>query len=983
MTTNQAPIADYRHATTRKNNPPAALAAQGRVREVPKQRYYYDPHMSPALRFDESAKSDDLMELLQQATQRKLTTEEAQSLADAMRNREPWLEWSGKREQKYFEVDPVALHIHERVSAQAAMRIAARQDVERTFWADPEQEYREAVQFYQHDVEWANRLILGDSLLVMNSLAKREDMAGKVQMIYVDPPYGIRFRSNFQPFVHDRNVTERESDLTREPEMVKAYRDTWTLGIHTYLAYLRDRLVVARDLLTESGSIFVQIGDENVHRVRAIMDEVFGSHNFVSLITYRTSSGTTQQNSVKRISDYIIWYSKEKENINFNRLLEDKIVDTSMYNQIELYDGFRRPMTTEERKNPSLAPKNSRPYQKLPMHSMASGDNAQRKIFDTFWRIPPMRSWRYAPEGGDRLVGAARIHPDKTVLRTVYYHDDFPVYEITNSWEDTGPEINKNFVVQTSTEAIQRCILMTTNPGDLVLDPTCGSGTTAYVAEQWGRRWITIDTSRVAIALARQRILTSKFNYYKTNSESDKLRADSFQYKTVPHITLGGIANNVALDPIFTKWEPVLDGKLAALNSALAKVNNDTRSVLLTKLETKRKKRPRRDYPITDADERRWQLPKDRWEHWQVPFDADPDYPTPLRHAVEDYRKTWRDKMDEVNACIAANAEQEVLVDQPEIERGIVRVSGPFTVEAVQPPEESIGQASPIGGAPHELDDTFDADEPTNAEAFLDSMIRMLRADGVRFQGNIVARFTRLEPLAEGSVLHADGEWESANDEGDSSDPSFVAVSVGPPHGPVTAKQVEDALWAASRRGYDALVFAGFSFDGAAQAAIQDDSNPRVRVHMAQISPDVTMGDLLKQTRDSQLFTVSGLPRTALERQPNGEYIVDMEGVDIYDPVRNTIESERADHVAAWFLDSDYDGRTFCISQAFFPNSKAWDRLKRALKRVVDEDAFTAFSGTRSLSFRAGQHLRAAVKVIDPRGNEVMRVHNLEAETNG
>ena len=334
--------------------------------------------------------------------------------------------------------------------------------------------------------------------------------------------------------------------------------------------------------------------------------------------------------------------------------------------------------------------------------------------------------------------------------------------------------------------------------------------------------------------------------------------------------------------------------------------------------------------------------------------------------------------MDEVNACIAANAEQEVLVDQPEVKRGIVRVSGPFTIEAVQPVEESLGweEKFPIGGAPEDLDTfeedrAFNTDSPSNAESFLDSMIRLLRNDGVRFQGNGVARFTRLEPLSDGNVLHAEGEWDSGDPE------HLVAVSIGPQRGPVTAMQVEESLRAASRRGYDALVFAGFSFDGAAQLAIQSDPNPHVRVHMAHIAPDVTMGDLLKETRDSQLFSVSGSPRTTLTERPDGQYVMEMEGVDIYDPVKNTIESANANSVAAWFLDSDYDGRTFSISQAFFPDSNAWDKLKRALKSVVDAEAFEAFSGTKSLPFPCGKHARAAVKVIDPRGNEVMTVHSL------
>ena len=382
---------------------------------------------------------------------------------------------------------------------------------------------------------------------------------------------------------------------------------------------------------------------------------------------------------------------------------------------------------------------------------------------------------------------------------------------------------------------------------------------------------------------------------------------------------------------------------------------------------------------VTEADERRWNLPDDKWEHWQVPFDSDPDWPDALRERLEEYRKAWFRKMEEVNTCIAANAEQRALVDQPEVLRGVVRVSGPFTVEAVHPPEELLLSEAPIGGAPEELDsfgedsELINTDTSSNVEAYHDTLIRLLRNDGIRFQGNGVARFNRLEPLSDGSVLHAEGEWENENSE----DPHRVAVSFGPRYGPVTAKQTEDSIRTAFRRGYDALVFAGFSFDGAAQAAIQSDANPHLRVHMAHIAPDVNMGGLLRETKNSQLFGVSGLPRTKLTAEANSEHVVSMDGVDIYDPVSNTIVSENADGVAAWFVDSDYDGRTFCISQAFFPDPNAWDKLARSLKGAVDPEAFAAFSGTKSLPFPMGEHGRVAVKVIDPRGNEVMSVHDL------
>ena len=976
------PVADYRHDETRKNNPPAALASQGRIAEVPKQRYYYNPHLPPTLRFDDSGESDRLPELLADATRRRLTKEEARTIADALRNREPWLEWTGKREKRYFEVDPVALHIHERVSARAAMSIAGRQDVQRTLWADPQQEYHEAVQFYRHDVEWANRIILGDSLLVMNSLAKREDLAGKVQMIYIDPPYGISYRSNFQPFVRNRNVTDKEEDLTREPEMVKAYRDTWTLGIHTYLTYLRDRLVVARELLADSGSVFVQISDENVHLVREMMDEVFGKANFVVTIAVQKTgsrTGTYLQSNV----DYILWYRKS-ESMKFRPLYLPREIDGKGghgYTNYQLETGIDVPIAEISNE---LASREFSPawiWRSYPLTSDGFRDTTTVDFrFDGKTFHPGAnRHWGITVEGLERVGKAGRLVTRGPQVHLKRFFSDSTAIPLSAYWTDVGGVSGAIYAVQTNPKVIERCMLMTTDPGDLILDPTCGAGTTAYVAEQWGRRWITIDTSRVALALARQRILTAKFDYYKTANDSDKVTAKGFKYKSVPHVTLGSIAQDVALDSIFAKWEPVLDDRLDALNAAVAAVDDNIRAKLLAKMEAKRRKKPRRDYPITDADEKRWDLPKDKWEHWEVPFDADADYPVELRERLEAYRKAWCDKMDEVNACLAANADQETLYDQPEIERGVVRVSGPFTVEAVQPAEESLGLdgESPIGGVPEELDrfedDAIDIEAPLNAESFKDSVVRLLRHDGVRFHGNGVVRFTQLEAITDGGNLHAEGEWASDDPE----TPQRVAVSVGPQYGPVSAMQVEDAIRTAYRHSYDVLVFAGITFDGAAQAAIQDDSNPSVRMYMAHIAPDITMNDLLKETRDRELFSVSGLPRTTLTQQPSGEYVIEMEGVDIYDPVKNSIDSENARGVAAWFLDSDYDGRTFCISQAFFPDSKTWDRLAAALKSVVEPEAFAAFSGTKSLPFPAGGHKHAAVKVIDPRGNEVMKIHSL------
>ena len=889
-------VQDYRHdAATRPNNPPAGIASHGQVHEKPKQVYAYNPHLPPSLRFDENGDADQLPELLAKAQQGPLSADEVQILAEALRHHNPWLEWAGKQEVNSFAVDPVALHIHERVSAKAIVKVAERENVQRELFADPQQDYLEAVQFYQHDVDWTNRLILGDSLTVMSSLAQREDLAGKVQMIYVDPPYGIKFASNFQPTVFQRDVKDREGDLTREREQIKAYRDTWTLGVHSYLAYLRDRLIVAKDLLTDSGSIFVQIGDENVHRVRCIMDEVFESENFVAQITCKVTSGTQQKMGPRCISDFILWYSRDRERGKFRRLYVEKTLgEGSTFKGVELEDGTRRSMTKSEREDPTLLPAHSRPFRSLPLHSQGTGDNQRREFEEKKWGIPSSAHWRHSQEGFVRLSRIGRVQAGKSALESIYYFDDFGVSEIATTWNDTGPEINKDYVVQTSTKIIERCLLMTTDPGDLVLDPTCGSGTTAYVAENWGRRWITIDTSRVAVALARQRLLTGNFEYYKLSNEVEGI-GGGFINKTVPHITLRSIAQNTALDPIFVRYEPILKEKLETLNNALTEVTQEIRTNLLSKLAEKERREGKK--AVTDADRRCWQLPTTAWQEWEVPFDTDPDWPQALRDALTDYSEAFRAKMEEVNDCIAASSDGEELVDLPEVDRKKLRVSGPFTVEAVQPAEASLDTDSPIGGEPEEALDTFESDgvegEPTNAEAYLDQMIRLLKNDGVRFPNDQKMKFATLDPLEDG-ILHAEGSWEGDDVERN------VAVVFGPQHGPVTAMQVEECLPIASRRGYDELIFAGFSFDGTAQAIIRDDPHPRVRIHVAHINPDVTMGDLLKETPSSQLFTVFGSPRTEIETTVDGEYIVKMEGVDIYNPVENTVSSAGGDKVAAW-----------------------------------------------------------------------------------
>ena len=1029
-------VATIKYNAKRKNIPPAGLEAQGEIRETPTFRHHYNPHLPPVLRSAADAVATDaLPELLHEATRRPLSESEVAELAKALRRHEPWLEWSGKRERPWFTVDPVALHMHERVSTQAILRVLARQDVQRDLFADPQLDYARAVQFYRHDVDWANRMILGDSLQVMASLAHREDLAGKVQMIYVDPPYGIKFASNFQPQLGQRDVRDRQQDLTREPEMVKAYRDTWTLGIHSYLSYLRDRLTLARELLADTGSIFVQISDENLHRVRCVMDEVFGQHNIVVTIVFKKKGTTTPTATV---NDYLLWYAKNRQSAKIIPLIDERAApeeDPKFNTLISPMGEHHRVAVLDETSVLRLHTQGAQWARvNYPVVSQ-QWQESRSKDYSFRGRVKSCganRHWSFEVPGGlDRLAKSERLFDaGGASLGGVVYWTDRRSTPISNVWVDTKGEEDPVYAVQTAWKVVQRCMLMTTDPGDLVLDPTCGSGTTAYVAEQWARRWITIDTSRVALTLAKHRLMTAKFDYYRLRelSADDVARNPggtwiegvdgegkpngerlTFDCRTVPHITLRSIARNTSLDPIFAKHKPILMDTLATLNRAVAKATPELKQKLVENLVGKH----RRDgaAAVTDADVRRWllpdtpphwinpvgarrplkgltarqvanyreKIPQREWHEWEVPFDADPDWPEPLQQALAAYRSAWRAKMEDVNDCIAANAEVEELVDKPEIVKDTVRVAGPFSMEGVIAVEE--GPDSPIGGAPEELD-TFpeeDADlAVANAEAHLDKIIRLLKASGVDFPGNRNLKFRRLEPTSGVALVHAEGEWLNGSDES-----GTVAVSIGPEAGNVTAMQIEEVVRLANRAGYDDVVFAGFGFDAAAQDAIQNSSHPKLRLHMALINPDAAMGDLLKTQPGSQIFTVFSAPRViGPERLKDGEYVVEVEGMDVYDPVSNTIYPTDRQRIAAWFLDTDYDGRTFCICQAFFPDKSKWSKLARALggKGLIEPGAFDSLSGLRSLPFPRPAHLavgqpwRIAVKVIDPRGNEGLRV---------
>lgn len=882
-------VGDYRHEEARrKNNPPSGIAPTYEIRRHERTKYSYDPHLDPQL------------------------------------------VWAGKAERTSFEVDVVSLHVHERVSSRAILEAVKRPSpVQLDFFAEPELPLDKLVQFYQHDVDWANRLILGDNLLVMNSLLVREGMAGKVQMIYMDPPYAIKYASNFQPRIDRRDVKDTDDDLTHEPEQIRAYRDTWELGVHSYLTYLRDRLLLCRELLHESGSIFMQINDENLHLVRCLLDEVFGRDNFVATIVYVKTSGLAQR-FVPGTHDQILWYAKDKNRLKYRQLyIEKDITALSSYSHVEAPDGTIRKLAVIERAGLAL-PEGGRVF--APSNTTSEGNpSIPCEIGGRIFTTPPNRGWKTTLEGMRRLFAAERIYVSGNTLNYKRYLEDFPVQALTDIWADIPMGLGfgeKLYAVQTHALAVERCILMTTDPGDLVFDPTCGSGTTAYCAEKWGRRWITCDTSRVAIAIARQRLMTAKFDYYELK-DPERGPSGGFIYESVPHITLESIAKNTEIDSIAAKYQPDIDATLALLNESLGQ----------------------------------------SWREWEVPREASPDWSPDAREAHQMFWELKGRKRGEIDESIKRNAPQEQLYDRPRVKRGVVRVSGPFTVEAI--PVPVVEDPTQVSAAQIGEEERSRVNDP--AGAHIANMLNLLRKQGgVLFPGGKRLELHNLRALNLG-MLHAEGE---AKQNGNT---LRVALSFGPQYGPVTASQVYEAIPAARVNGYDMLILAGFSFDPEAHALLQRVPVGGLQVHFAHIAPDVLCGDLLKTTRASQVFSVFGQPDVVVRRNLDDTFTVELRGVDIYDPLTGEVESTRGSNVAAWFLDTDYDGMTFHICQAFFPGDPdAWEKLQRALKATIDPEAFEKMRGTTSFPFKPGKHMRVAVKVIDFRGNEVVRVLPLQ-----
>lgn len=894
--------------------PDVGTQAQFRKKKPPKT-YRYDSSLAPELSWDGqnpareggeqrlATATDQLSEIrkkLSDAEIKKLITENPdlsneavlrlvagnlEEAEEALRELKamsgPFLNWAGKAERLSFDVPTLPLFVHERLSTKAILETLKGHTRDRQadmfqLFGDPQHSVTDQILgAYEHTDKWVNRMILGDSLVVMNSLLRYEFLGEQVQMIYIDPPYGVKFGSNFQPFVRTRDVKHNEDEeMTREPEMVQAYRDTWELGLHSYLTYLRDRLFLARDLLTTSGSIFVQISDENLHHVRELMDEIFGAENFVSQIAFQKSSGRVSD-KVDGVYDVLLWYAKDVHSMKFRKLYRERTqeqIDTA-YNYIQTTDGASRPLTSEEIEADDRIPEGAKRFRPSQIYSQTGGPSS-RFSYDFLGKNypePKSGGWRTSSEGLDRLAAANRLMPRGQYLAYKMFADDFPFIQLHNIWTDvvfTAFGTEKLYVVQTSPKVIQRCVLMTTDPGDLVLDPTCGSGTSAYVAEQWGRRWITIDTSRVPLALSRQRLLTATFPYYELREES-RGPTSGFVYKRkqnkkgeevggiIPHVTLKSIANN----------EPPAE---------------------------------------------------------------------------------------------------EVLVDRPELQGGVTRVTGPFWFEATIP--------TPVDWEGDGAEDSGVADD---YGSFVERMLEVLRRSPVlRLEGNRTVTFKGVRPPAKTLSLSAEALVENG-------DENSVAFVFGPENGAVSEKLVFEAAREAYAKSYTHLYVIGFAIQPNARTLVDNCAEVvGIPATYVQATPDLMMGDLLKHMRSSQIFSVCGLPEIKVHRKESKEgphqYQVELVGLDVFDPMTMEVDHEPGGDVPAWFLDTNYNELSFHVSQAFFPRTSAWDNLKRSLKGVYEDSVWEHLASNKSEPFEAGEHKQIAVKVIDDRGNELLVVEKLK-----
>jgi len=872
---------------------------------------------------------------------------------------DPQLVWRGKDEQDWSDlvVHAPPLYIQEKVHPKALIDDLLRDSKERKheagqITADLFADFNgipkgaDKTEFYQHDQNWTNRMILGDSLQVMASLAEREGLRGKVQCIYFDPPYGIKFNSNFQWSTTSRDVKDGKADhITREPEQVKAFRDTWRDGIHSYLTYLRDRLTVARDLLTDSGSIFVQISDENVHRVRTVMDEVFGEDNFQSVIAFVKTSGLRAADRLDATFDYILWYAKDTASVKFRPLWEEKSEDsTNRFDHLELPNGERRRRSRSETGNPSSQAAGSRTFS---IPDLTKPGPGAKYAFEFRGQVfePGARWWGTPKESLMRLARANRLIQVGRLLRMVRYLDDFPLGSLNNLWQDTGVSgfgESKIYVVQTNTRVIERCVHMVTDPGDIVLDPTCGSGTSAFVAEQWGRRWIAIDTSRVALALARGRIMGARYPFYlladscegqlkeaevtRTAPSSQPVQGNirhGFVYERVPHITLKSIANNAEIDVIWDQWQAKLEPLRDKLNAALNKT----------------------------------------WQEWEIPREADKAWSDTTKKLHADWWQARIARQQEIDASIAAKAEFEYLYDKPYENKKCVRVAGPFTVESLSP-HRMLGVDEN-----DELIDTLKQDRADYSakQTFPQMVLENLKTAGVQ-QAHKEDRitFTALTPWpGEGSVC-AEGRYLEGETE------KRAGIFIGPEFGTVQRSDLVEAARECGDAGFDVLIACAFNYEA---HATEFSKLGRIPVLKARMNADLHMAADLKNTGKGNLFVIFGEPDITLLPQDDGKVRVKVNGVDVFKPQTGEVISDGADGIACWFIDTDYNEESFFVRHAYFLGANdPYSALKTTLKAEIDPEAWATLNSDTSRPFEKPKSGRIAVKVINHLGDEVMKV---------
>ena len=874
---------------------------------------------------------------------------------------DPQLVWRGKDQQDWSDlvVHAPPLYIQEKVHPKALIDDLLRQSKETA----PEVQFdlfndfngipkgADKTEFYAHDQNWSNRMILGDSLQVMASLAEREGLRGRVQCIYFDPPYGIKFNSNFQWSTTSRDVKDGKADhITREPEQVKAFRDTWRDGIHSYLTYLRDRLTVARDLLTDSGSIFVQISDENIHRVRAVMDEVFGDENYISTINFSTTGGLPSTH-LSRIGDFILLYAKSKSQLKWRKMKEGKKglgEEGSGYNRLELSPFVRRSATSEEKENPNNIDASWRLYTTGDLGGQ--GATPEPTPFEYEGRVfnpSPNSHWKpNYPNGLRRLALATRLETIGNTIRYIRYFDDNPSSPIKNIWLDTGKAgfaSDKAYVVETNTSVIQRCILMATDPGDLVLDPTCGSGTTATVAEQWGRRWITIDTSRVALALARARIMGARYPFYlladsregqikeaevtRTAPSSQPVQGNirhGFVYERVPHITLKSISNNAEIDVIWEKFQKTLETLRESLNTALKKT----------------------------------------WQEWEIPREIDVKWSDSEKKLHADWWQARIARQQEINKSIAAKAEFEYLYDKPYDDKKKVRVAGPFTVESLSP-HRTLGVDEN-----DELIDPLKVKEgsPSYGEGrtFEQMILENLKSAGVQ-QAHKTDKISFISLLGwPGTYICAEGRYLEGTTE------KRAGIFIGPEFGTVSRPDLVEAAREAGDGGFDVLIACAFNYEAHAN---EFQKLGRIPVLKARMNADLHMADDLKNTGKGNLFVIFGEPDIEMTSEKDGKIRLKVKGVDVFDPSSGEVRSDGADGIACWFIDTDYNGESFFVRHAYFlGQNDPYSGLKTTLKAEINTEAWATLNSDTSRPFEKPENGRVAVKVINHLGDEVMKV---------